>query len=230
MSTVVQKTLEDYQIEHKVLPDQTKDSDTVRGTAYRNNLFISEANDYTKSYAANEYLLKADTTQGQKLIRSLYNVVPDGTEYIYMLYTNTIHGINLNRMVQHIWAFPSIAEVSKFLSEMIEELSWANNSHLVQLPVRTDLHNIKDQFIDQYYYNDFKPILHKTNSTFSVMETTKLAPVELKAGMTIDQVGKIADYNSTVFNLATKVLHTGLTKAISSECERLVERRSKLTA
>lgn len=220
--SIVKKTLEDYQVEHRVLPTSSKSSG--RGAVYKHNIFISATNDYDIAYNANQYLFKSDNTNGQRLIRSMYNLISKKAEYIYVLYTNTVTGTNLTRMLQHIWAFPSANEVAKFLPEMLEQLDWAKNSHIISLPLESDLgSHISQSFIDPYYYKDCIDIFRRINGINSTLQIKRVKFVPFVKNMTFTMFNKALKYNRNTFDLQESLLQTSADNINNKMINRLAQ-------
>lgn len=228
-TTATKKTLADFEIEHKMMSERL--SRSYRGNTEKFEMLISEANDYRNVYGVNMHLLKSDNAQGQNLIRSIYNLVPNKTEYIYMLYTNSVKGIHLVRMMQHIWAFRSIDEVQKFMAEMIDQLSWAKNSHIVALPLEADItqHNLSQTYVDPYYYVDAAPILKRFGKDLSAYQSADTPePLEITPDLTVDQFEQRLQYNQALFEVVNAMATEGISKTMLNQLKHLKSRRKLL--
>lgn len=228
-TTIIKKTLADFEIEHKMISDKANRS--YRGNAGKYEMLISEVNDYRNVYGVNMHLLKSDNAQGQNLIRAMYNLVPAKTEYIYMLYTNSVKGVHLTRMLQHVWAFPSIEMAQKFMPEMVEQLSWAKHSHIVALPLESDItqHNLSEIYVDPYYYLDVAPILRRFDTGYTTYQSLDIPkPLEITPDLAFDQFEKRLQYNQELFEIIDSIKTQGISKSLLNELKHLVQRRKHL--
>lgn len=203
---------------------------TYSGLSFDNNILISELNDYDMIYNVESYLFRADTDHGKSVIRGLYDLIPENTEHIFVLYTNTIKSINLTRIIQNIWAFKSDQEVDQFMPEMIEQLSWAKSSHLIELPYEPDFaaNNWIENFVDPYYYVDYQKILNQTNMRYHLINEKQLKQLVFKPSMSFADFTRYDTYNHQVYEAEKKLVNRGLSKYINDECVRLNRRRSFL--
>ena len=197
------------------------------GLSFDNNILISELNDYNTAYNVKRYLFKVDHDRGKAIVHGLYELIPLKTKHIFMLYTNTVSGLNMIRMTQNIWAFQSDAEADQFMPEMLEQLSWAKGSHLVELPLNPNFDSMYwiDDFVDPYIYSDFRKILSKTAMRYHLIEHKNLRPIDFKPGMNLTDVTKYSNYNKQVYNIESTIIASGLSKYTDDECERLKKRK-----
>lgn len=146
--------LDDYCLNRAFLPITCNDWTGSR--THESDMLIGLGNCYELVYASSHFLFHCNQSHGADFIKAVYNAVPEKTRYLYLLYTNTFHGMQLGRVMQALWAFPDKKTVLKYLGEMEEMCNEASHSHLIKLPIKPDFDapNWIDQFIDPNYSND----------------------------------------------------------------------------
>lgn len=154
---MIKKTLDNFDIAHTIFDDISLEYIT-RGTNRHDDhdMLVSIFNDHDVSYHSNEYLFHADNAVGQRLWQSVYDILPSDKPIVYVLYTNIYAPLQNKRAVQGIWAFKNQEQVSKFLPEMTEMLTWVDNSHLFKLPIKPNFtsKNWQQEFIDTYFITE----------------------------------------------------------------------------
>lgn len=200
-----------------------------RGNEYNNNILISEANDYDMIINSREFIWKADNSRGTSFISDMYDSLPDGTKYVFILYTNTIKHIGMRRMTQDVWAFPDLATVKRLLPDMLDELAWVKDSHLLALPgdLSAINYNLTNSFIDPYYYTDCARILRKTLPHYSELEYKKLEPIVITAKDNYADFIAKSKFNRELFDLEQTIMFDRGNQNINHLEHDLAKRRKK---
>lgn len=221
----IQRTLESYSLNRKVLHlgPNTKRS----GFVFENNILISELNSYELIYNVNQYLFKANVAKSKTIIQAIYGLLSVKTKHVFLLYTNDIKSGNLSRITQNIWAFDSDAMANRFLSEMIEQVSWAKHSHLLELPINPDFSSPKwlDQFIDPYYYLDYQPILSRNHYHYHSRSLTALTKLKFPKAVSLSEFKRITKYNQHLYDMEVQMEQQINLDALSKEYRKLLRQK-----
>lgn len=201
--------------------------------ALEHEMLLSKLNDYTIAYDVNEYLWRADVNRGHELIKAIYQIIPSETKHIFMLYTNISHKYHLARMTQNLWAYPNSTLVNQYLPLMLEQLTWATNSHLIELPLNPNFEHLtqNNDFNDPYYYQDYHDSQLFSQTTlinYRTIMSNDLTPIPIKPNINKKKFTDLTNYNRQIYQLENKILTQGLTRQLQDDCKRLNQLKQKL--